>query len=168
VVEDVPDVEVYGKPPATCCWSPGAALRLGARAAEQLQGREERLPVHLRWLNPLPKNLGSVLKKFKKVMVPEVNNGQLASTCAACSRHRPGPVQRINGKPIKIAELAGKVLESSKDSGKDTHTWLPRTGAAVYSKKDFESGVDPAGARLRRLLHHQPGAEGAAGRRPQA
>jgi 2-oxoglutarate ferredoxin oxidoreductase subunit alpha len=69
--------------------------------------------VHLRWLNPLPKNLGAILKAFPKVMVPEVNDGQLAFYLRGMF---PGvdPLQynRINGKPIKIMELVGKVVEA--------------------------------------------------------
>ena len=69
--------------------------------------------MHLRWLNPLPRNLGEILRGFKKVMVPEVNDGQLAFYLRGSF---PGvdPLQynRINGKPIKIFELVGKVLEA--------------------------------------------------------
>ena len=32
---------------------------------------------HVRYINPFPKNLGELLKRFKKVVVPELNNGQL-------------------------------------------------------------------------------------------
>ena len=53
-----------------------------------------------------------MLKRFKKVFVPEVNDGQLAFYLRG---KFPGvdPLQfnRINGKPIKISELVGKVLE---------------------------------------------------------
>jgi 2-oxoglutarate ferredoxin oxidoreductase subunit alpha len=82
-------------------------------ATEELVNQGKKVGhVHLRWLNPLPKNLGDVLKGFKKVFIPEVNDGQLATYLRA---KFPGvdPVQfnRINGKPLKIAELAGKVVE---------------------------------------------------------
>jgi 2-oxoglutarate ferredoxin oxidoreductase subunit alpha len=82
-------------------------------AAEELVNQGKKVGhVHLRWLNPLPKNLGAALKGFKKVFVPEVNDGQLATYLRG---KFPGvdPVQfnRINGKPLKIAELAGKVIE---------------------------------------------------------
>jgi 2-oxoglutarate ferredoxin oxidoreductase subunit alpha len=114
VVEDVPDVVVDG--PATgdmllVSW--GGTYGSVKGAAEELreQGRSVG-HVHLRWLNPLPKNLGSVLEAFKKVLVPEVNNGQLALYLRA---KFPGldPLQfnRINGKAIKISELSVKVKE---------------------------------------------------------
>ncbi len=60
----------------------------------------------------MPKNLGSVLKSYKKILIPEVNDGQLAFVIRG---RYPGvdPLQfnRINGKPIKVAELKQKVLE---------------------------------------------------------
>ncbi len=114
VIEDVPDVEIYGKASGEVLLvSWGGTFGSVRGAAEQLQGQGKSVShVHLRWLNPLPKNLGAVMKGFKKIMVPEVNNGQLAFYLRGMY---PGvdPVQfnRINGKPIKIAELAGKVLE---------------------------------------------------------
>ncbi len=114
VVEDVPDVVVEG--PATgdlalVSWGGTYGSVRGAAEALREQGRSVG-HVHLRWLNPLPKNLGSVLQAFKKVLVPEVNNGQLALYLRA---QFPGldPLQfnRINGKAIKISELAAQVKD---------------------------------------------------------
>jgi 2-oxoglutarate ferredoxin oxidoreductase subunit alpha len=114
VIEDVPDVEVYGKATGDLLlvsWGGTFGSVRGAAEALQAQGKAVS-HVHLRWLNPMPKNLLAVIKGFKKVMVPEVNNGQLAFYLRGSF---PGvdPLQfnRINGKPIKIAELAAKVLE---------------------------------------------------------
>jgi 2-oxoglutarate/2-oxoacid ferredoxin oxidoreductase subunit alpha len=115
VVEDVPDVEVYGKPSGDMLLvSWGGTFGSVRGAAEELQARGKSVShVHLRWLNPLPKNLAAVLKSFKKVLVPEVNDGQLAFYLRGSF---PGvdPLQynRINGKPIKIQELVGKVIEA--------------------------------------------------------
>jgi len=114
VIEDVPDAEIYGKASGELLLvSWGGTFGSVRGAAEQLQAQGKSVShVHLRWLNPLPRNLGALLKGFKKVLVPEVNNGQLAFYLRGMF---PGinPLQfnRINGKPIKIAELAGKVLE---------------------------------------------------------
>ncbi|MBK9517462.1 MAG: 2-oxoacid:acceptor oxidoreductase subunit alpha [Anaeromyxobacter sp.] len=114
VVEDVPDVEVYGAASGDVLLvSWGGTFGSVRGAAEQLVQQGKSVGhVHLRWLNPLPKNLLEVMKRFKKVFVPEVNNGQLAFYLRGMF---PGidPLQynRINGKPIKMAELAAKVLE---------------------------------------------------------
>jgi 2-oxoglutarate ferredoxin oxidoreductase subunit alpha len=67
---------------------------------------------HLRYLNPMPKNTAAVLRSYKKIVVPEVNAGQLAFYLRA---QFPGvdPIQhnRINGKALKITELVAKVNE---------------------------------------------------------
>jgi 2-oxoglutarate ferredoxin oxidoreductase subunit alpha len=114
VVEDVPDAEVYGKATGDLLlvsWGGTFGSVRGATAQLQAKGKSVS-HLHLRWLNPLPKNLAALMKGFKKIMVPEVNNGQLAFYLRGMF---PGvdPVQfnRINGKPIKMAELAAKVLE---------------------------------------------------------
>ena len=115
VVEDVPDVEVFGEKKGDLLLvSWGGTFGAVRGAAEELQARGKKVShVHLRWLNPLPKNLGEVLRAFPKIMVPEVNDGQLAFYLRGMF---PGvdPLQynRINGKPIKIAELVGKVVEA--------------------------------------------------------
>ncbi len=114
VAEDVPDVEIFGKASGDVLLvSWGGTFGSVRGAAEQLQSQGKSVShIHLRWLNPLPRNLKAVMKGFKKIFVPEVNNGQLAFYLRGMF---PGvdPVQfnRINGKPIKIAELAAKVLE---------------------------------------------------------
>jgi 2-oxoglutarate/2-oxoacid ferredoxin oxidoreductase subunit alpha len=114
VIEDVPDAEVFGaKTGDVLLVSWGGTFGSVRGAAEALQAQGKKVShVHLRWINPLPKNLAEVMKGFKKVFVPEVNDGQLAFYLRGMF---PGvdPVQynRINGKPIKIQELVGKVLE---------------------------------------------------------
>jgi 2-oxoglutarate ferredoxin oxidoreductase subunit alpha len=114
VVEDVPDAVVDGPQQGDLLLlSWGGTYGSVRTAAEELQAAGKRVGhVHLRWLNPFPKNLGLVLKSFKKVLVPEVNDGQLAFVLRGTF---PGvdPLQfnRINGKPIKVAELKQKVLE---------------------------------------------------------
>jgi 2-oxoglutarate ferredoxin oxidoreductase subunit alpha len=114
VVEDVPDAEVYGKPTGRLLlvsWGGTFGAVRGAAEALRADGGDVS-HVHLRWLNPLPRNLGALLRGFEKVLVPEVNGGQLALYLRAMY---PGvdPLQfnRINGKPIKIAELAARCAE---------------------------------------------------------
>jgi 2-oxoglutarate ferredoxin oxidoreductase subunit alpha len=114
VVEDVPDVQPFGAASGdVLLLSWGGTFGAVRGAAEDLVAKGKKVGhVHLRWLNPLPKNLGAVLKGYKKILIPEVNDGQLAQYIRA---QYPGvdPLQynRINGKPLKITELAGRVLE---------------------------------------------------------
>jgi 2-oxoglutarate ferredoxin oxidoreductase subunit alpha len=114
VVEDVPDVEPFGQKSGDLLLvSWGGTFGSVHGAAEELVHQGKKIGhVHLRWLNPLPKNLGEVLRSYKKVLVPEVNDGQLAFYLRG---KFPGvdPLQynRIHGKPLKISELVAKALE---------------------------------------------------------
>ncbi len=114
VVEDVPDVAVDGPESgelALVSW--GGTYGSVKVAAGLLRAQGKTVShVHLRWLNPLPRNLGRALGGFRKILVPEVNNGQLALYLRA---RFPGvdPLQynQINGKAIKVSDLVAKALE---------------------------------------------------------
>jgi 2-oxoglutarate/2-oxoacid ferredoxin oxidoreductase subunit alpha len=114
VVEDVPDVQVSGNQSGDLLLvSWGGTFGSVTGATERLLALGKKVGhVHLRWLNPLPRNLGTVLKGFERILVPEVNDGQLALYLRA---KYPGvdPLQfnRINGKALKISELTAKVVE---------------------------------------------------------
>jgi 2-oxoglutarate ferredoxin oxidoreductase subunit alpha len=114
VVEDVPDVRPDGPQSGkVLLLSWGGTYGSVRTAAEALRAEGKSVAhAHLRWLNPLPKNLGEVLRRYEKVVVPEVNDGQLAFYLRG---QYPGvdPVQhnRINGKPLRVSELVAKVNE---------------------------------------------------------
>ncbi|MCX6189623.1 MAG: 2-oxoacid:acceptor oxidoreductase subunit alpha [Bacteroidetes bacterium] len=61
--------------------------------------------VHLRYLNPFPKNLGDILKNFKHVLVPEMNNGQLVKIIRDKYFIDATPLNKIQGLPFRVEEL---------------------------------------------------------------
>ena len=65
--------------------------------------------MHLRHLNPLPGNLGDMLKRYKRVLVPELNLGQLVWVLR--SRYLVDAVsyQKVQGKPFMQAELEARM-----------------------------------------------------------
>ncbi|MGA2845523.1 MAG: 2-oxoacid:acceptor oxidoreductase subunit alpha [Candidatus Acidiferrales bacterium] len=65
--------------------------------------------VHLRHLNPLPRNLGDVIKRFKKVLVPEMNMGQLLMILRAKFLVDAQGYNKIQGKPFKTSEIENKI-----------------------------------------------------------
>jgi 2-oxoglutarate ferredoxin oxidoreductase subunit alpha len=67
--------------------------------------------VHLRYLNPLPRNLGDVLKRYKKVLVPEMNMGQLSMILRAKFLVDAESYGKIQGKPFKQSEIEAKIDE---------------------------------------------------------
>jgi 2-oxoglutarate ferredoxin oxidoreductase subunit alpha len=67
--------------------------------------------VHLRHLNPLPRNLGDILKRYKKVLVPEMNMGQLSMILRAKFLVDAESYGKIQGKPFKQSEIEAKIEE---------------------------------------------------------
>ncbi|MDR2239524.1 MAG: 2-oxoacid:acceptor oxidoreductase subunit alpha [Zoogloeaceae bacterium] len=67
--------------------------------------------VHLRHLNPLPPDLGDIMKRYKKVLVPEMNLGQLSRLLR--ERYLIDVVQlnKVQGKPFKVSEIYDRILE---------------------------------------------------------
>jgi 2-oxoglutarate ferredoxin oxidoreductase subunit alpha len=72
--------------------------------------------IHLRHLNPLPKNLGEILGRFDKVLVPEMNNGQLATLLRDKLCVAPIPFTKVTGQPFLIRELVERIEEVRGDS----------------------------------------------------
>jgi 2-oxoglutarate ferredoxin oxidoreductase subunit alpha len=67
--------------------------------------------IHLRYLNPFPKNLGDILKSYKKVLVPEINNGQLVKILRDKFLVDAIPFNKIQGLPFNTVEMKAKILE---------------------------------------------------------
>ena len=67
--------------------------------------------LHLRYLNPLPANVGDILKRYRKVLVPELNMGQLLWVLRAKYLVNAIGLNKIQGRPFKQAELDQKIEE---------------------------------------------------------
>lgn len=69
---------------------------------------------HLRWINPFPKNLGEVLKSYKKVLIPELNLGQLRTLIRSEFLVDAIALNKLKGKPFTVAEVMEKIKETAK------------------------------------------------------
>jgi 2-oxoglutarate/2-oxoacid ferredoxin oxidoreductase subunit alpha len=67
--------------------------------------------VHLRHLNPLPRDLGEIISRYKKVLVPEMNMGQLLMILRAKYLVDAQGYNKIQGKPFKTSEIEQKIEE---------------------------------------------------------
>ncbi|RKY93273.1 MAG: 2-oxoglutarate ferredoxin oxidoreductase subunit alpha, partial [Ignavibacteriae bacterium] len=113
IANDIPDLEVYGE-------DEGELLVLGwggtyGSILEAVnKAREAGYKVsqaHLKYLNPLPKNTGEVLNRFKSILIPEINLGQLAKIIRS---EYLIPVEQFNlvrGLPFKVSDIAGKITD---------------------------------------------------------
>ncbi len=66
---------------------------------------------HLRYLNPFPKNLSSVLKKYERVLIPELNMGQLDLLIRSRFLLDTVAYNKVQGKPFTVSELVNKIKE---------------------------------------------------------
>jgi len=66
--------------------------------------------IHLRYLNPFPKNLGEILYRFKHILVPEINNGQLIRLLRARYLVPAIGFNKIRGLPLLTEEIEEKIL----------------------------------------------------------
>ena len=62
--------------------------------------------IHLRYLSPFPRNLGDLLKRFERVLVPEMNNGQLVKLLRAEYLVPAESLPKVTGKPFRVTEIA--------------------------------------------------------------
>jgi 2-oxoglutarate ferredoxin oxidoreductase subunit alpha len=67
--------------------------------------------VHLRWLNPFPANLEELLTRYKKILIPEINMGQLRSIIQANFLLPTIGLNKVKGKPFAVVEIVQKIKE---------------------------------------------------------
>ena len=70
--------------------------------------------LHLRYLNPMPKNVGEILYKFKRILVPEINLGQLVKILRAKYLVPAIGFNKVRGLPFKSAEIDKEIDEMVK------------------------------------------------------
>lgn len=92
----------------------------GSIAAATTQLLEEGKKVghlHLRWLNPLPSGLDEIFARYRHIIVPELNFGQLVRVLRDRYLVDAVPVSQVRGQPFKVEQLAARIssiLEASK------------------------------------------------------
>jgi 2-oxoglutarate ferredoxin oxidoreductase subunit alpha len=113
VAQDIPDVVPAGDAQGDLlivAWGSTHGAITAAVKAQRAEGRRIG-HVHLRHLNPLPSNLGDVIKRYRQVLVPELNMGQLLWVLRAKYLVNAIGLNKIQGRPFKQAELEQKIEE---------------------------------------------------------
>jgi 2-oxoglutarate ferredoxin oxidoreductase subunit alpha len=113
VAEEIPPVEIFGA-------QSGEVLMVGwggtfgalRGAAEEAAARGLSVGhLHLRHLNPLPRDLGEALGRFRTVLVPEMNTGQLAFLLRGKYLVDAIPFSKVQGKPFTVDELMDRIQQ---------------------------------------------------------
>jgi 2-oxoglutarate ferredoxin oxidoreductase subunit alpha len=111
--QDIPDVTPAGDPEGDLLLvSWGSTFGSVTLAVKEQREKGRKIGhLHLRHLNPLPSNVGEVLKRYKKVLVPELNMGQLLLLLRAKYLVDAVGLNKIQGRPFKQNELEQKIEE---------------------------------------------------------
>ena len=116
IAQEIPPTVIHGEPEGEVLvvgW--GSTFGSIITAVERCQSK--KLPVsslHLRYLNPLPPDLGEILKRFKKILLPEMNLGQLAKVLRAEYLVPVISQTKVQGLPFTSEEIQNKIEELLK------------------------------------------------------
>lgn len=66
---------------------------------------------HIRFISPFSQNLGNVLNRFKKILLPELNTGQMANVIRSTFLQDVIQFNKVQGQPFKVAEIESKIIE---------------------------------------------------------
>lgn len=116
IAQDIPELHVRG-PQSGDLLVLGWGGTYGAiyQAIEEIkrQGKEVS-QAHLSYINPFPRNLEAVLKKFKKILVPELNMGHLLTLLRRNFPEIAAQItglHKVQGQPFKVYEVYNKIKE---------------------------------------------------------
>ncbi len=116
IASDIPPIEVDGDEDADILvlgWGSTYGTNRAAARRVRLEGKKVAT-AHLRYMNPMPSNLGDVLRSFDKVLIPELNTGQLLKVIRAEFLLDVVGLNKVAGEPFKVSEVTDKILEMLK------------------------------------------------------
>ena len=111
VKNDLPKTEIFGENSGDLLiLSWGGTYGACRSAAETLQEEGNKVShVHIRWISPLPKDLGEILIHFKNILIPEINLGQLLRLIRSEYLVDAKGFNKISGKPFTSTEIFEKI-----------------------------------------------------------
>ena len=113
VADDVPPQEVVGpRQGKLLVVSWGGTFGSCYTAVRRCQDQGHSVAhAHLRYLNPLPRNLGEILNSYEKILVPELNLGQLSFVLRARFLKDAIGLNKVKGKPFTVGEVVQRIRE---------------------------------------------------------
>jgi 2-oxoglutarate ferredoxin oxidoreductase subunit alpha len=113
IANDIPNLTVTGEQEGSLLvlgWGSTYGPALSAVQRAQTRGLAVS-HAHLRYLNPFPSNLGDVLQRFDRVLIPEMNLGQLLMLIRSSYLIDAIGLNQVTGRPFKIAQIETKINE---------------------------------------------------------
>jgi 2-oxoglutarate ferredoxin oxidoreductase subunit alpha len=113
ITADIPPAEVEGDTEGDLLvvgWGSTYGAIKTAVERKRAEGKSVSM-LHLRYLNPLQRNVGEILYKFKNILIPELNLGQLAKVLRAKYLVPTTSFNKVQGLPFKAVEIEEKIDE---------------------------------------------------------
>ncbi len=117
IAEEIPKSNIYGKEKGDVLvlgWG-GTHGAIRSSVEMLIDDGEDVSHLHLRYLNPLPKDLGEIIVKFKKVVIPELNMGQLLTVVRSKFLVDAIGLNKVAGKPFTKTELYKQIKKTIKE-----------------------------------------------------
>jgi 2-oxoglutarate ferredoxin oxidoreductase subunit alpha len=112
IADDIPDVEVHGQGSDLLVLGWGSTYGAIRTAVNRVRSSGRDVAhAHLRYINPFPSNLGEMLASYDRVLIPEINTGQLSRLIRAEYLVPTIGYNRVQGLPIKAREIEAKIHE---------------------------------------------------------
>ena len=117
IAKDIPKCNIYGKDKGDILVLGWGGTHGAIRSAVEI-AQNENLSVshlHLRYLNPLPKDLSEILVKFRKVIIPELNMGQLSMIIRSKYLIDAIGLNKVAGKPFTKTEIYNNIIQTLEE-----------------------------------------------------
>lgn len=114
IANDIPDQEVDGPEEGdllVISWGGTYGSCLSATRLARSHGKKVA-HAHIRYINPFPKNLGELMGRYKKILMPELNSGQLRTILRDTYLVDAIGFNKMQGKPFSVGELVEKITET--------------------------------------------------------
>ncbi|HUO05653.1 MAG TPA: 2-oxoacid:acceptor oxidoreductase subunit alpha [Candidatus Binataceae bacterium] len=118
IAREIPPTQIFGDSSGGDLVVLGWGSTFGPirEAVRQVREKGKKVSqIHLRYLNPLPRDLGDVLRRFKRVMVPEMNMGQLVKMVRTEYLIDAFGFNKIQGRPFKVSEIVTRINRALED-----------------------------------------------------
>lgn len=115
VAEFIDEAEIQGSQEGTLVLSWGGTYGACHTAVENCVAEGMQVGhVHLRWINPFPRNLGKIIEQFDHVIIPELNTGQLSALIRQQFLVDAKGINKIKGKPFHVNEIVDGIKSMSE------------------------------------------------------
>tara|TARA_Y100000588_G_C14271472_1_gene932508 strand:+ start:580 stop:2430 length:1851 start_codon:yes stop_codon:yes gene_type:complete len=117
IAKDIPKPKIFGKPNGdllVIAWGgTHGAVRSAVEAAQDAGYNVSHL--HIRFISPLPENLGEIILKYQKVLIPELNMGQLSMIIRSKFLVDAITLNKVQGKPFNKNEILNEIIRILKE-----------------------------------------------------